>query len=436
MNPPTEELTRLLTGAADGIVERDRVTAPEAPVLWRQGRRATWAGRAAAAAIAAALLFLLATGGVALTGISPTVPAAGGTLTYPTVVSDMFLPALPSTTGRLFGLVTATPTTAQPDDTLAIQRRGEVASLRSANPSSSEPVVLSHDGAPVLSPDGRRILTADGVHELADGAAVPPVPSYPDIPERTGVNEVWSPDSRHVLLSTTAGPAVTNGYADVAFAPGPGDAAVLAAGWRGNGTVLGVRPGSGGRLDIVSRTLTGVRWSTVATVATDAVSGVSSGATLSRAYASPGGARLLLVFGDPAPARAVMVDAGTGARVPFAGGSGPAAVTWDACTPVWQAGQPLLANAGLRQPATGRSVMRFSGHADHGCVSLAGNELTGSPSPGAAGAWRERAWQLWNAALPVGGVLVLAGTIWMVVALRRSRRHGEDFLPMVLGRLF
>ena len=78
----------MLTGAADGIVERDRVTAPEAPVLWRQGRRATWAGRAAAAAIAAALLFLLATGGVALTGISPTVPAAGGTLTYPTVEGD------------------------------------------------------------------------------------------------------------------------------------------------------------------------------------------------------------------------------------------------------------------------------------------------------------------------------------------------------------
>jgi hypothetical protein len=36
----------------------------------------------------------------------------------------------------------------------------------------------------------------------------------------------------------------------------------------------------------------------------------------------------------------------------------------------------------------------------------------------------------------VGGVLVLVGTIWMVVALRRTRRNGEDFLPMLLGRLF
>ena len=103
---------------------------------------------------------------------------------------------------------------------------------------------------------------------------------------------------------------------------------------------------------------------------------------------------------------------------------------------MWQAGQPLLADGGLRRPATGESVLRFSGSAEHGCVSLAGNELTGAPAPGAAGAWQERAWALWLAALPVGGVLLLVGTIWMVVALRRSRKHGEDFLPMIVGRLF
>ena len=33
-------------------------------------------------------------------------------------------------------------------------------------------------------------------------------------------------------------------------------------------------------------------------------------------------------------------------------------------------------------------------------------------------------------------VAALALTVWTVVALRRSRQHGEDFLPMLLGRLF
>ena len=46
-----------------------------------------------------------------------------------------------------------------------------------------------------------------------------------------------------------------------------------------------------------------------------------------------------------------------------------------------------------------------------------------------SGVWRDRIWRL---VLPLGGILVLAGGVWMVVALRRSRKHGEDFLPMVL----
>jgi uncharacterized membrane protein YgdD (TMEM256/DUF423 family) len=49
---------------------------------------------------------------------------------------------------------------------------------------------------------------------------------------------------------------------------------------------------------------------------------------------------------------------------------------------------------------------------------------------------KEHAWQLWVAALPYGGVLALVGLVWMVVALRRSRRHGERFLPAVVARLF
>ena len=92
----------------------------------------------------------------------------------------------------------------------------------------------------------------------------------------------------------------------------------------------------------------------------------------------------------------------------------------------------VLKDAGLRRPVSGEDVMSFSGHTQHGCVALAANELTGAPAPGAAGVWRERLWQVWIAALPVGGAVALLGAVWMVVALRRSRRHGEDFLPMVL----
>ncbi|MFL6170144.1 MAG: hypothetical protein ACJ711_10760 [Ornithinibacter sp.] len=439
MTHPTDELTRMLRGAADDMVQRERVPGPDAPRLWRRGRRATWAGRGAAAAIAAFVLFFVVSGGLALTGIAPTVPAVGSTLTYPEVVSDMFVDQLPAGSGPVFGVVRAVPTSSQPDDILVIRRQGSLASLQTTNPSNGSPILLFEGGTPVLSPDGQRLLTSEGVVVLDDGVVVPPVITYPEIPSRTGVNDVWSPDSQHVLLSTVAGPAVTNGYADVALSPGPGDDAVLAAGWRGNDTVLGVRPAPGGGLDILARGLTtDTQWSKVASVAADAVSASGpSDAVPERVFASPDGSRVLLVYAaDAAPPRSVLVDATTGARVAFAGETPSTRVVWDGCAPVWQAGQPLTADGGLRRPATGESVLRFSGHRQHGCVSLAGNELTGSPAPGAAGAWQERAWQVWTAALPVGGVLLLLWTAWMLVALRRSRKHGEDFLPMMLGRLF
>ena len=43
MSPSTHELTRILTGAADDIVERGTVRGPDAPMMWRRGRWATWA---------------------------------------------------------------------------------------------------------------------------------------------------------------------------------------------------------------------------------------------------------------------------------------------------------------------------------------------------------------------------------------------------------
>lgn len=440
MTPPTEELTRLLNGAADALVERDRVPGPDAPVLWRRGRRVTWAGRAAAAGIMAVVLLLVMTGGVLLAGIPAAVPAEGGTLTYPQVVSDMSADVRRTGDEPVFGLVATQPTEPQSSDSLVIERQGSLTSL-GTGPAAGDHIVLSAGGtAPPLAPDGKRALTdlgntdpADGsvigIIDLTNGVVTRPISTDPVIRSLTGSRGVWSPDSRHVLVSTTDGPAVLDAFAVTVLSPAPGDQEVRAAGWRDGSTLLGVRPTADG-LAIVTRGLTDPQWSTTATVAADAASAPVSP---SRVFASPDGSRLLLVLpAGSGAARSVLVDAGTGARVPFAGENPSTSVAWDHCDPVWQAGQPLSANGGLRRPATDETVMAFSGHRSLGCVALAGNELTGAPAPGAAGAWQERLWQVWTAALPLALVLVLLATVWMVVALRRSKRHGEDFLPMVL----
>lgn len=435
MTRSTAELTRLLTGAADDIVERERIPGPDAPVLWRRGRRTTWAARSAAAGIVLVLALIAVTGGLLLTGVPAAVPSQGGTLTYPEVVSDLAVGFHPVSDQPVFGLVGTVP---EEQWSLAgavvIERRGLLVTL-GTSPARGDQVVLSGDGTvPALAPDGRRVLTEEGIVDLTDGSLTRPMAGDPVIRARVGSRSVWSPDSRHVLIDTADGPAVLDAYANAVLTPTASDRGVTAAGWRAAGTLLGVRRSPDGGLDVVTRVLTEPRWTTAVAVAADAV---ATSSPPSRASASPDGSRLLLV--DDAAigaARSVLVDAVTGARVPFTGESSSATITWDDCDPVWQGGQPLLATDGLYRPATGEIVMRFSGHREHGCVALAGNELTGSPAPGAAGAWRERAWQLWTAALPVGGVLVLVGTVWMVVALRRSRRHGDTFLPMVLGRLF
>ena len=103
MTHPTDELTRLLTGAADDIVERDRGSGPDAPRLWRQGRRTTWLARGAAAGLAAALVLV---GGamVAVVRAAPaTVPSDGTSLTYPELVSDLFTSGDPADPGPIFG---------------------------------------------------------------------------------------------------------------------------------------------------------------------------------------------------------------------------------------------------------------------------------------------------------------------------------------------
>ena len=131
MTHPTDELTRLLTGAADDIVERDRVPAPDAPVLWRRGRRTTWIARGAAAGLAAALVLV---GGalVAVVRDTPsTVPSNGSLLTYPELVSDLFTSSDPADPGPVFGLVDLPGTYPQGRAVGVIDRSGALTALPS-----------------------------------------------------------------------------------------------------------------------------------------------------------------------------------------------------------------------------------------------------------------------------------------------------------------
>jgi len=152
----------------------------------------------------------------------------------------------------------------------------------------------------------------------------------------------------------------------------------------------------------------------------------------SAAHASPDGSSVLVIFpavtGSDAVA-GVLVDTRTGERVAFAGGGIDATGDWDACDPVWQGNVPLTASGGLYRAADGAAVMEFSDRLDFGCVTLAGNELTGAPEARSAGLVRE---QVWGVALPIGVGLVVIALVWSAVALRRSRRRGERFLPWIL----
>jgi hypothetical protein len=439
MTHPTDELTRLLTGAADDIVERERVPAPDTPVLWRRGRRTTWAGRAAAAGIAAALVLV---GGalVSVVRAAPeTVPSDGTSLTYPELVSDLFTSSDRAGSGPVFGLVALPGDYPQATTIGVVERSGALVGLPSWS-SSGTGLDLSSldDPRAVLAPDGRHALIQGGVLDLTDG-------SLARLLVTEGVQQAiirgrsaWSPDSRHVAVSTPDGPAVLDDFADVVLQPASGDAAVLVAGWRDDDTLLGLRSPSateGSAFDIVERGLGDPQWSTLTTISTDAVqlAGAARQLSPSDVFASPDGSRLLLVDRG---GHSALMDTATGQRVAFAGAASASTDgAWDGCHPVWQDDQPLLAGDGLKRPGDGATVLAFSDRVDAGCLTLAGNELTGAPAPGRASVER-----VWSIILPVFLVLLLVATVWlivwMVVALRRNRRHGDTFLPMILGRLF
>ncbi len=439
MTHPTDELTRLLTGAADDIVERDRGHGPDAPRLWRRGRRTTWAARGAAAGLVAALVLV----GGALVAVvrdaPPTVPADGSSLTYPELVSDLFTSRDPAAPGPVFGLVALPPADNQGSSTGVIDRSGALTGLpRWPAPGSTVDLNSFEEPGGVLAPDGVHLLVRDGIVDLTDGSLTRPLLIEGVSQTTVGDRAVWSPDSEHVAFGTSKGPSALDRFADVVLEPAAGDANVLLAGWRDSATVLGLRSPSttdGAAFDIVSRGLAAPRWATVSTISPDAVKVADAVGQVSpsAAFTSPDGSRLLLVDRG---GHSALVDTATGQRVAFAGAAPSATdVAWGVCAPVWRDNEPLLAMGGLRQPGDGATVLAFADRVDAGCVTLAGNELTGTPAPGRATTER-----VWSVILPVFWVLLLVAAlsliVWMVLALRRSRKHGEDFLPMMLGRLF
>jgi hypothetical protein len=446
MTTPTDALSRLLREAATTATDGAGAAAPDAPALWSRGRRVTWVGRAAAGALALALVVLVVATTAVMRAVPTALPAEGPGATFPTLVSGLFPGTYHAGDGPVLGVVRLGVDTdagnpgADPGRPFVIGRDGLVATLPNWAGVTSGSTTDPGDAAPSVAPDGLRLLSQDGIVDLRDGSTV--VPPYSDDVMAAGVGTrgTWSPDSRRVAVPTTSGVAVLDATGPRVLEPVPGDAAVLAAGWRDDTTLLGVHrtEGSGG-FEVVSRSLDDRAWSVVTTLPAEAlaVPGAPDGRlTPTVAYASPDGARLLLVDrpGAGAGGLAVLVDTATGRRVAFDGDRTTSEdAAWDGCDPAWQDGRPLRTSGGLTRPADGAVVMSFGGRTDVGCVALAGAELTGDPDPHGAGTVRE---EVWRVALPLGAALALVATVWLLVALRRSRRDGERFLPMIVGRLF
>lgn len=435
MTPRTDELSRVLRATAEDVLQRGQVPGPDARALWQRGRRTAMASRAAGAGLAALVVLLVTAVALVMRTAPVAVPADGATMTYPELVSELFPGQAPPGAGPVFGLVAVPVEGPGPPETFVIDRSG----LLTKPPSwtrSAIGVTLDPEGdGVVLAPDGRTGFVPEGVVDLTTGSLARLMAADRVAQAPTGFRGVWSPDSRHLLIPTVDGAAVLDRFANVVTTPAADDPAVVPAGWRDATTLLGVRPtAEAGRpaLAIVTRGLTDQDWTTVGRVDAGAADGrVSPGAV----HASPDGTRLLLVYpaSNGSDAEGVLVDARSGQPVAFTAGGPSTLAGWGPCTPVWQGDQPLTASGGLRRPGDGASVMRFSGRLELGCVTLPGNSLTGSPDPRSAGAVRE---QVWRVAVPVGGALALIVAVWVVVALRRSRRHGERFLPMIYVQRF
>jgi hypothetical protein len=421
MTPSTDELSRVLRESAADLVERANRPGPDTAALWGRGRRATLLARAAGAGLAGVALVLIAALALVMRPVSPTEPADGVTSTYPGFVSDLFPGGFEPGPSPVFGFVAALGD--GPTMTFAVDRRGLLAAVPGVSP--------AWEGG-VPAPDGHHLLTQEGIADLRDGSVVQPMRGEPNPGGLVWSDGRWSPDSQYVLLDTADGPTVLDAFANPVWVPGDDDSEVRPAGWVDASTAMGVRARAldGIRtLEVVTRGLDDPAWATMGPIEVGAVGGQVSPSAV---HASPDGSRLLLLYPVSSGSDAgsgVLVDAATGQRVAFAGGDASTAVGWDACTPVWQRNEPLTASGGLNRPTDGATVVEFSGRLDLGCLSLAGNELTGAADPRSAGLLRE---EVWRVALPLGGALAVIALVWSAIALRRSHRRGERFLPWIL----
>lgn len=435
MTAPTDGLEPELRRASLQVMGHEHPVSPAPQHLWTKGRRRIWAARTAAAGLVVAAVTVVATVALVMRPERSTLPADGSSLHYPQFVTDLFPGRYQSGPEPVFGWVVST----EPGNALltrVIDRSGILKDVQSDSSLATNP------GS--LAPDGLHLLSADGVVDLEDGSLIQPNVADPYVgADHVLGRGIWAPDSQHVLIDTGQGPAVLDLFADVSSPPSEGaaDDDIAIAGWRGPQTIIGVRnvvEGDQLRPQVVSRALTSATWTVDAPIALGPASRQDAPARVS---SSPDGSHLLLQWsegnGEAGRHSAVLVDSRSGRLLPLREGA-QVATEWDGCTPVWRGNEPLRASGGLRNPADDTPlVMAFSDRRDGlGCVTLAGDQLTGSPDARSEGVVRE---QVWRVALPVACALALITAIWVVVALRRSRRierPGKRWLPMIYVQRF
>ena len=468
MTPSTEELTRLLTGAADDIVEGHHGLGPDAPALWGRGRRATWAARGAAVGVVAAVVAAIGlavwpTGAPRTSDPAVMVDVDGTTrlTAYPDVIAKA--PNVLTTTTP--GVTAAVVPGEGPDQVYAVSPAGVVSRV-------PLPREESQFGAgPALSPDGRWVAHGPALSNLVTGATVPPAPARAQLERTWGSPEGpawWSPDSRRIFVgtvnegqprfggvvigtdgSTTEVPVIVDGIAPI-FAGWLDDTTLLA--------LLDLGPGST-RLELRTWTFGDTAWTDRGTV----ISWSPKDTLTTRASLSPDGSRLLLVSSDDtqetqsiAGTNAMMFDPRTGAQLGMPAGDGSltpsqwgkgTAVTWKGwgCRSAWRGGLPVITDGSIRgfvdtdptglvDGKTTTELVAVSPGYGEACVAFAGNELRGTPVTNHLAVWQER---LWTWGWPLLGVDLVVLALW-----GWNRRHKNlwrrplGHLPPIIAKPF
>jgi hypothetical protein len=434
---------RLETLVADRL--RDDPPAPPADVLWRSGSRRRWRSRAGAAGVVAVVLLLILGAFLPLGGVPQAVPATPPGQALPSYPENVAMPFSPRTTSTPGVAALALPgSNGDSAGVWAVGPRGGVAFVPVRDLGPSGPVLLPEEQHAALSPDGHWLATASALRDLTTGRVVgvatdsgrdlgspqPPVPPS------------WSPDSRRVVYHPSADPASEGLVVDVATsstvvvpAAGVGTALVV-AGWRDAGTVVGVWRNGADTYLVLTWTVGDESWTNGATVTWP---GASSDAEL-RASVSPDGTQLLLVrrveAGDGSATEGQVFDTRTGALVGIPVDGVPAAdvgwtpdssLQWEGwgCRPAWRSGVPVVTDGSIRTmaPQPGDELVNLSSAfgADP-CAAFAGDELQGRPVSNTAALWAERL-RTWG--LPVIGLVAVGFVLWWW-----SRRRGGWNRPL------